>query len=411
MVTMLLTRPETAEHPPHAEARRSILSRRWVRWTIVIAALLLVVFYAGGGWMFSNEIRSGALEVETPGSPAYDVEVLAVADGSVTLSLTGTENDHVAGIGLRGIEWPGGYGWVGDVATQSADTVVRPFTPYPGAEPLGAGTLVDMTGYVLPPDPAALGVGYEEITYPSPLGDMGGVHFDAGGDSWIVMVHGKSAPLREAYRMVEPLVGAGYDALVISYRNDDGMPADPSGMYGYGAAEWPDLEAAVQYALDHGAQRVALYGYSMGGGIVMAFMLESDLAAHVDAVVLDSGMLDFGATIDFRADDRSLPLIRLPVPQSLTSVAKLVAGWRFGVDWGELDHVGRAGDLATPILAFHGLEDDSVPIEPARELAEAHPASMTLVEVPEAGHVLNWNVDPQSYEAHVLDFLADHLEA
>ncbi len=165
----------------------------------------------------------------------------------------------------------------------------------------------------------------------------------------------------------------------------------------------------MQFALDNGAADIALTGFSMGGGIVLSFALESALAPQIDAIVLDAAMVDFGATIDFRAEDRSLPLVGLPVPQSLTNVAKWFAGWRFDVDWGELDYVDRAAALQIPIYAFHGTADESVPIEPIEELADQQPNLVTLIEVADAGHVLSWNVDPDAYEAAILEFLGEHM--
>jgi hypothetical protein len=49
-------------------------------------------------------------------------------------------------------------------------------------------------------------------------------------------------------------------SLAIKYRNDKGVPADPSARYQYGRTEGRDLEGAVRYALAHGGGRVVLVG-------------------------------------------------------------------------------------------------------------------------------------------------------
>ena len=68
-----------------------------------------------------------------------------------------------------------------------------------------------------------------------------------------------------------------------------------------------DLEAAVQYALDNGADDVVLYGYSMGGGMCLNLLYESELADRVRCVVMDSPLLDFGGTLDFVGHVRGYP--------------------------------------------------------------------------------------------------------
>ena len=81
----------------------------------------------------------------------------------------------------------------------------------------------------------------------------------------MLFVHGYNTPRREALRLLAPVVKAGFPAMVLAYRNDPGAPSSADGLRRWGATEWRDLEAATAYALDHGAERVVLVGYSMGG--------------------------------------------------------------------------------------------------------------------------------------------------
>jgi pimeloyl-ACP methyl ester carboxylesterase len=93
-------------------------------------------------------------------------------------------------------------------------------------------------------------------------------------------------------------------------------------MLRYGLTEWQDLAAAAQYALGHGARRLLLVGYSMGGAIVISFLERSPLAGRVAGVVVDSPMTDFGRAVDHGASRQTLPLVGLPLPQSLTDVSR-----------------------------------------------------------------------------------------
>jgi pimeloyl-ACP methyl ester carboxylesterase len=198
-------------------------------------------------------------------------------------------------------------------------------------------------------------------------------------------------------------VRAGLPVLDIAYRNDAGAPADPSHRYGWGATEWRDLEAAVQYARGHGAQQVVLFGSSMGGSIVASFLEHSASASLVRGIVLDAPALDFRATVDFGATQRSLPL-GLPIPGVLTSTAEWIAGWRYDVDWPALDYL--PGDwLHVPALVFHGTADQTVPVSTSDAFRAAHPALVQEVRVPGAGHVASWNADPAGYSAREVAFL------
>jgi hypothetical protein len=47
--------------------------RRALRWLVVVAVLLVLVFYVGGGWYFAGRINSGALAVQHPADKAVEL--------------------------------------------------------------------------------------------------------------------------------------------------------------------------------------------------------------------------------------------------------------------------------------------------------------------------------------------------
>jgi alpha-beta hydrolase superfamily lysophospholipase len=245
----------------------------------------------------------------------------------------------------------------------------------------------------------------EQVTYVSPLGTMDAVLIRGTSETWAVLVHGKNASPRETLRMAEPLWEAGITVLAITHRNDKDQPGDPSGLHRYGTTEWEDLDGAVDYALAGGARRLVIGGLSTGGAVVLSYLERSDSADSVVGVVLDSPNIDFGATVDHNAAARTLPVVGLPVPPTLTWVAKTIGSLRFGVDWGEINYVSRASELDVPILILHGTEDPSVPIETSRDLAELRPDLVTLVEFEGAKHVQSWNLDAVKYSRAITAFI------
>jgi dienelactone hydrolase len=168
----------------------------------------------------------------------------------------------------------------------------------------------------------------------------------------------------------------------------------PDGYYHLGLTEWQDLEAAVRYALDYGARDVVLSGYSFGGQIAMQFMSRSPLAAQVRAVLLESPVLDWNATLDHRA-------LSLGVPAFGTWLGKRAATARAGLDWNQLDLIAHTGRMTAPILLFHCLNDDRTPEAVSETFALALPGLITLVRVQGGNHVEAWNADPARYAATV----------
>jgi len=352
----------------------------------VLAAILVTV-----AWRYSDMI----LMPERPPT-LREQRVFAAGPGRVRLS----RDRESLQAGSWALEWEDGFGRIGPVLAADDSTVVREFRPVVGEPP--AGGWASLRGVSRSADPLSLlGLSYETVVFDGPLGRYPAWFVPGRDSTWVVYVHGRGANRAEGLRTLGVLEGRGLPGLLVSYRNDTGAPASPDGYYHLGLTEWEDLEAAVRYALDHGAREIVLSGYSFGGQIAMQFMARSPLAAQVCGIVLESPVLDWNATLEHRART-------LGVPAFGTWLGKRAATARAGLDWGQLDRVAHAGRLAAPILLFHCLDDDRTPKSVSEAFARALPAQTTLIRVQGGNHVEAWNADPARYAATVNQWFTAH---
>ena len=370
-------------------------------WYVLAALTAIGAVVLGLSLILARALHIHALDPRPDHEPdPRDIEVTDVADGRITLRRASRRaRIDPAEPGAWGIESESGYDQVGPLIERLADgSAVREFIPVQGV--IRPGDLVRLDSYAHPVDPAeAHGLHFEEVLVPAPLGSYPAWRLNGPLETWAIFVHGKGAGRREALRVLPTVHGAGLPCLVITYRNDPETSFDPTRRYHYGAREWKDLEAAVQYAIERGANGVVIFGYSMGGGITMSFMRRSPLAEHVHGLILDAPMLDFERTVAHRAGSAGVPV-------KFLAISNRVSGRLFNLRWAELDYLAETGHITVPILLFHGDEDTIVPIETSDALAAALPELVTYVRVPGAGHVRAWNTDRPGYEQAVQDFLA-----
>ena len=378
------------------------MARLWT-WKVLLPVivgvmLIAVAGLAVAGWYYSDQLRQRVLEPDrSPATP--DLEVIGLPEDRVTLRpRPGTDKDgDWTRDGVYGLQWNDGYGQVGAIVEIDDEHVVREFVPMQGG--LEVGDLVRLDSFAWPSDPQhAFGISFEEVTFASPLSDFPAWFVGGSGDTWVIYVHGRGADRREALRLLPTVTELGFPSLIITYRNDPEAPQSPDGFYRFGQTEWEDLEGAVRYAAQHGADELVLVGYSMGGAIVTSFLYNSALAERVVAVILDAPMLNLRDTVDRLAWKQGLPWF-------LTQIAEKLAEIRFDVDWETMNYLRRADELTAPVLLFHGDADDTVPVETSDALAEARPDLVTYSRVEGAGHVRSWNTDPEAYEAAVRAFL------
>jgi len=354
---------------------------------VIMLALIVVL---GGGWYFSGVLEKDGLRVDNA-QPENSVTVADVSSGQITLRrISGVEEDNFTTDAQWGItDGVSTFGRLGKVISAGDDTVVREFELFSGIIQQGDELYLDRTGFPHDPD-SAHGLDYEDVVIQGPLGDFGAWHIAGDSDIWAVLVHGRTSNRETSMKLLDTLNGLGLHSLTIDYRNDLNAPASESGYYDFGTTEWEDVEASAQYALNHGAKKIVLVGYSMGGGIVVNYQLKSELANRTSGMFLDSPMLNFGRTVDKGAAERSVPSI-------ITSVAKLFSTLRFGIDWGELDFLSQVGNIDVPVLIVHGDADDTVPIETSVEFAQASPHYVQLHGFKDVGHVATWNHHPDQY--------------
>ncbi len=394
-----------------AGATRHTTLAKVIKWFVIVLVVLGILFYGGGGWYFSNQLYTIGLSGAARRSlkPSYTIPVASVSSNSIVLDISASTPYEATHSGTWGLQWPNGYGQISTISNSSPRTEKRAFKLVAGTDPTpGQKVAVDAETY--PDNPkVAFGLNYQQVSYKGPLGSYPSWFIPGSSTTWAITVHGNAMTLLDGMKSVPTLHSLGLPILMISYRNDPGAPESKSDLLRYGLTEWQDLQAAVSYALSHGAHHVVLLGYSMGGGIVANFLLQSALAPKVSAVVLDAPMLDFSQTVDFNASQMKLPLLGIPLPQSLTDSAKWISSLRFGVKWNQLNYLAEANKFNTPILLFQGLADKTVPPITSNELAIDRPRLVTYFTTAGAGHLESWNFHPHKYDSELKSFLSTHL--
>jgi uncharacterized protein len=397
-----LTRPTHAgDHGgpgrPGGRGRRS----RWARRAVVALVSMVALLYAAVGWYVSGEMIA-ALRVEPPSPVQFDTDVLAIEGGDITLRRPDEASRAADRDAVMGVTWEAGYGQVGPAHEVDGDIEVRPLTVLVGSPPPVGSAVVDVDPFAFSPDPSVLGLDVEVVTYPSPLGELEAWLFPGPSSTWLIAVHGVSADRHEFLRLVDATHHLGYPTLVVRYRNDPGAPATDGSLILVGQEEWPDVEAAISYAVGRGATDVVLVGASMGGGLVLSQALEGD-ASLVRGLILESANVDVRETIRLRSGD-ALPVGGV-VGDSILAVGRAVAWLRTGLDFDAVDYIERADELSVPTLLLHGTDDHKIPVEVAEGFAEARPDLVEYHRIEGGGHVRAWNEDPAGYASVVEAFL------
>jgi pimeloyl-ACP methyl ester carboxylesterase len=364
------------------------------RWTgaaalVAFGAVVLALFVVA--WISANQIRSDLL-VPVADERPYDIEVLRTPPARLVIAGT----DEPPRGGVWGFESEATYTQLTALLNRTETETEWAATPYMSEPAVGVKARVDVDAYPADPE-VALGLGFEKVRAPGELGPLPAWLIDGRRSTWVIIVHGRGTDRRtQALRMIPRFTEAGYPVLVVSYRNDEGAPADPSGLRSWGLTEWRDLDAAVRLAEREGARDYFVVGHDLGAEVVSTFLHESDRVGNVLGVVFDSPALDLEGTMDYGSG---------PVARFIDELGQQLARIRFGMEWSELDQIARADQFDVPILALHGARDQVIPIEITEAFAAARPDLVQFLRFEQGGHGDLWNVDTSRYESAVMAFI------
>ncbi len=299
--------------------------------------------------------------------------------------------------GTYSITWQHHYAILGPIISHDARTVIRPVIST--TVPLTVDIPVYWHPFIYCGDPQqTVGIDFEEVSLSSEVGELPAWFVPGKRSTWILFVHGFRGSREGGLRLLPVLQDMGFPALLMSYRNDKDAAKSSDRLYHLGDTEWQDIEAGVCYALAHGAKDVVLFGWSMGGCLVMTFMHRSLLASHVRSIVLDAPILDWEMVISTQMREYKAP----------NWFVKLVRWWiahRLDLDFTRLNAIHNPRKHVVPTLLFHGTSDTLVPLQSSNLFVKAHPERVIYYCTKGADHVQSWNVEPQAYEERLKAFL------
>jgi len=251
--------------------------------------------------------------------------------------------------------------------------------------------------------PAAIG-SCPAWLFPAPNGD------DSAEQTWVIQVHGRGTTRAECLRAVPVFHALGLTTLVVSYRNDGDAPRTRAGAYALGATEWRDVDAAITWALRHGADRIVLMGWSMGGAIALQTSLGSAHRERIGGIILDSPVVDWRTVLSYQAK-----ALRVPAAVTGLALGALGSDWTTSmtgadgaIHFDRLDMVARAAELRHPLLILHSDDDGFVPSSASHRLAELRPDLVELQVFRTARHTKLWNYDQQRWTDAIGDWLRAH---
>jgi len=372
---------------------------------IALGAGLVTASALGAGWTIARRLTAPA------GPRIFDLAIRDIEhdDGAQRVVLDRTPQTTADGIYNL---WFEGGGWVqlsAEVSDRGPDRVARAVTGTSPGLRLVAGNRASWSG-IYYATPADAGLNAHAIAITSQAGSCPAWRIDGDPSTWAIHIHGLGSTRAGTLRGAQVATELGYTSLVVAYRNTTEGPCVDSGRTTLGHTETADVDEAIGYAVRRGAERIVLFGWSMGAAIALQLADRPRHDGLITALVLDSPVLNWTETIKANCARSGLPGVagHLAVPWLSTGPLANMVGLPEPVPLRQFDWITRAAELTTPTLILHGARDSSAPIRLSQALRDRRSDLVTL-ETFDADHTLAWNSDPERWRSAVTAWLRGQL--
>lgn len=388
-----------------ADSRRHAVG--WLGWWRLALTIAASVSVLAGITSAAVIVRLARMVVVPQTTRPEDVLILGVDRRAGTITLREHADAMLPGRYSLYFDGERGYARLGEIVGLGERTVTRTL-------------IAEVRGRVTPGGAARLSAWYYEspTDFGYPFREVGVLTANGPASAWLVpaetdvhdwaiLVHGRGVDRRETLRAVPAMRAEGFNSLLVSYRNDSVAPNSVDKRSALGDTEWSDIEAAIAYAANHGARRVVLMGWSMGGALVLQTVTRSPHASHVVGIILDSPVIDWVRVLQHQAGLLRVPsaIVRGAFGVIGRSWARWITGQAQTIDLRRLDFVARAQELRLPVLLMHSDSDTYVLAEGSRILAELRPDIVTYEQFSGAGHTRLWNYDSERWNTAIARWL------
>ncbi len=220
-------------------------------------------------------------------------------------------------------------------------------------------------------------------------------------NNWVIIVHGYDSEALNMGCYAENFYNMGYSVLIVDQRGFGLSEGNETSM---GFKEKTDIRKWIDYLNRNGAEKIILFGVSMGAATVM-LVSGTNLPLNVYAVIEDCGYTS--VYDEFRYNLKRM--FRLP-ENPFMYIAEIYVKFRYGWKLNKYNSCKSAVSLCKiPILFIHGSADDFVPFYMHEELFESAVCEKEKLIIYGAGHAESHIINKELYWNTIEQFIKKHI--